>query len=129
MRHLPNTFDKVSRYRRGKYDKPLLVCWHKIMKDLGSDKHPQPFARPAKQTVFMSPVRISWTRVRVNPRSLFISNGLVQHKRRLYTLYITIYMAKAAAKRLFLSRRILKYLTKIKSNNIGIDTNKYVLLG
>ena len=35
---------------------------------------------------FLSPVRISWTRVRVNPRSLLISHCLVQHKRRLYTL-------------------------------------------
>ena len=43
-----------------------------------------------------------------------------------FTLYITIYMAKAAAERLFLTRRIpkcgLKCLTKIKSNNNGIDT-------
>ena len=34
-----------------------------------------------------------------------------------------IYMAKAAAEGLFLSRRILKCLTKIKSNNLGIDTH------
>ena len=44
-----------------------------------------------------------------------------------FTLYITIYMAKAAAQRLFLTRRILKCglkcLTKIKSNNNGIDTH------
>ena len=44
-----------------------------------------------------------------------------------FTLYITIYMAKAAAERLFLTRRNqkcgLKCLTKIKSNNIGIDTH------
>ena len=43
-----------------------------------------------------------------------------------FTVYITIYMAKAAAERLFLTRRIpkcgLKCLTKIKSNNNGIDT-------
>ena len=32
-------------------------------------------------------------------------------------------MAKAAAERLFLSQRILKCLTKIKSNSIGIDTH------
>ena len=32
-------------------------------------------------------------------------------------------MAKAAAERLFLSRRILKCVTKIKSNNIGIDAH------
>ena len=38
-------------------------------------------------------------------------------------------MAKAAAERLFLLRRILKCLTKIKSNNIGIDTREHVLLG
>ena len=53
------------------------------------DKHSQPFARHAKQTVSLSLVRISWTRIRVNPRSLLISQGLVQHKRRLYPLYIT----------------------------------------
>ena len=44
-----------------------------------------------------------------------------------FTLYITIYMAKAAAELLFLTRRILKCglkcLTKINSNNIGIDTH------
>ena len=44
-----------------------------------------------------------------------------------FTLYITIYMAKAAAEGLFLTRRILKCglkcLTKIKFNNIGIDTH------
>ena len=43
-----------------------------------------------------------------------------------FTLYITIYMAKAAPERLFLTRHILKcglkFLTKIKFNNIGIDT-------
>ena len=42
-----------------------------------------------------------------------------------FTLYITIYMDKAAAERLFLTRRILKCglkcLTKIKSNKIDID--------
>ena len=44
-----------------------------------------------------------------------------------FTLYMTIYMAKAAAQRLFLMQRILKCglkcLTKIISNNIGIDTH------
>ena len=29
--------------------KSLLVCWH-IIKDVGCDKHPLPFARHAKQT-------------------------------------------------------------------------------
>ena len=32
-------------------------------------------------------------------------------------------MAKAVAKHFFLSRHILKCLTEIKSNNIGIDTH------
>ena len=44
-----------------------------------------------------------------------------------FTLYITIYMTKAAAERLFLTQRNqkcgLKCLTKIKSNTIGIDTH------
>ena len=46
-----------------------------------------------------------------------------------FNLYITIYMymAKAPAERLFLTQRNqkcgLKCLTKIKSNNIGIDTH------
>ena len=66
-----------------------------LMKDVGSDKYPQPFAN-LQNKLSLCP----WTRVRVNPRSLFITYGLVQHKRRLYTLYITIYMAKAAVERL-----------------------------
>ena len=88
----------------------------------GIRQTPSAFCKPAKQTVSFSLVHISWTWVRVNPRSLSISHGLMQHKRRVYTLYITVYMAEAAAERLFLSRRILKCLTNIKFNNIGIDT-------
>ena len=50
-----------------------------LMKDVGSDKHPQPFDRPAKHSFSLSPVRISWTRVRVNPRSLFITQTTSIH--------------------------------------------------
>ena len=102
------------------------------MKDVGSDKHPQPFARPAKQTV-------SWdsksTEYSNNERRKREYGELLQHVKdvtpevtlnqmtSVHFIHNHIYMAKAAAERLFLSRRFLKCLTKIESNNIGIDTH------
>ena len=46
---MPNTFDKVSQYRRGKRDKFFTVL-QPFIKDAGCEKHPLPFARPAKET-------------------------------------------------------------------------------
>ena len=46
---LPNTFDKVSRFRRGNYGK-VVSGLLAFIKDTGCDKYPLPFARHAKQT-------------------------------------------------------------------------------
>ena len=48
-RDLCRKFDKVSRYRRGKRDK-VFTGSLAFIKVVGCDKHPLPFAVPAKQT-------------------------------------------------------------------------------
>ena len=48
-RSLPNIFDKVSRYRRGKRDK-VFTGLLAFIKDVGCEKRPLPFVRSAKQT-------------------------------------------------------------------------------
>ena len=48
-RSSPNTFDKVSRYQRGKCDK-VFTGLPAFIKDVRYYKHPMLFARLAKQT-------------------------------------------------------------------------------
>ena len=85
------------------------------------------YSTPKFSKPFLSPVRISLTRVVSIPGPC--SSAMVWSSTNdVCTLhFIAIYMAKAAAERLFMTRRILKCglkcWTKIKSNNIGIDTH------
>ena len=48
-RSVPSKFNKGSRYRRGKCDK-VFTGLLAFIKDVGCDKHPLSFVRPAKQT-------------------------------------------------------------------------------